>query len=256
MEERDGIDDNFDREPDYWSLENPIMMAGLIIFSSALAAIGFFHCVMPCARIVNGVWPEDWTMATSSRQVHTVGRAPKLRRDANSGSCLESLKRLLGIDEKVHPAALLNNRPVTALDTLKMASGTSAGRLGSAAVRSAKEDTPGSDRIALMSFFVDTSKTDRDWVNASGGGRQGWLDDDLEVAKWQGVGVDMNKDSPNAGRVNKLFLPKNHIAGPMNALASLSNLRKVSLWDNSLTGTLHAFAKMPLLKELDLSNNQ
>jgi hypothetical protein len=148
---------NFNREPDMWSLGNPIVMAFFVIVCSAGVAIAFFYCVMPCARYVNGVWPEDWTMASSSRQVHPESHhGPKLRRDVGDDDCLEAMKRMVGLDDKPHPATLLNNRPITALEALKMASGTANGRLGSAQVRHAKDETPGGDRLALMSFFADT----------------------------------------------------------------------------------------------------
>jgi hypothetical protein len=232
-------------------MQNPLFMAGVVILCSAAVAVAFFYCVLPCARFVNGALPEDWALA--SRKVHPTGAKPKLRREVANGSCREALKRVLGYDDPPHPASRLNHRPVTALEELQRASGTSEGRLGSAAVRSdAKGDTASGDRLALMSFFAATGTTEKDWVNASGGGRQGWLDDDLAVGQWQGVAVDQ----ASHGRVVKLFLPKNHVAGPLSALQPLSHLRKLALWENCLTGTLQAMAGMPLLKELDLSKNQ
>lgn len=258
LEDGDADADNFDREPRFWSVQNPLITAGIAVLCCATITVAFFYCVMPCARYLNGAWPEDWAMASSSRQVHPTG--PKLRREGTDGPCsCEWLQRALGYPDRPppHPASQLNRRPVTALEELQQASGTSAGRLGSAAVRpDAAEGTPGGDRLALMAFFADTATTDKDWASESGGGRQGWLDDALEVANWQGVAVDADPSSHRVGRVVKLFLPKNHIGGPLVALKSLSNLRKLSLWKNRLTGTLRALAGMPLLKELDLSNNQ
>ena len=115
--------------------------------------------------------------------------------------------------------------------------------------------TPSGDRQALGRFFDATHKTDQDWSSEAvqGSGRQGWLDDELEINAWQGVTCEpLEPKGPFAGRVSKLCLPRNRIFGPITPLSPLTNVRKLSLWQNGLEGTLDALSAMTLLRELDL----
>jgi hypothetical protein len=83
---------------------------------------------------------------------------------------------------------------------------------------------------------------------------QGWLDHDLDIRLWQGVEVDL--DGKSSGRVNKLYLPKNRIVGPIGALLPLTNLRKLALWQNQLEGGLSFARGMKNLEDLDLHGNR
>jgi Leucine-rich repeat (LRR) protein len=103
---------------------------------------------------------------------------------------------------------------------------------------------PASDRLALEALFKSCGGVA--WRN-----KGGWMTD-AALGEWEGVKVDAE------GRVNKLDLDTNNLAGPLpSEIQQLSALQKLQLGGNTLTGPLPAeLGQLGALMFLSLDENQ
>jgi hypothetical protein len=219
-----------------------LLIAAVVIAVILFLFIRFF--ILPLAHCVDNVWPSRWSCVTRPRKVHAIqGRG-------GSSSNAKTKKQ-----KKKH-----NHRPMTPLEELGAAvrTATPLGRATAAVEKlSKKKLTPAeSDKECLTNFFEATHgsnpKVSVDWERESGGGgRNGWLDDTVPIAMWQGI----SHDGKQNGRVTALSLPKNKIYGELTALRTLVGLEKLNLRNNFLYGPLSAIHPMVALKKLNLSNN-
>jgi Leucine-rich repeat (LRR) protein len=101
-----------------------------------------------------------------------------------------------------------------------------------------------SDRVALEALFKSCGGAD--WTK-----KGGWMTE-AALGEWYGVTVDAE------GRVVKLFLPSNNLAGALpREIQQLSALTLLNLYSNKLTGPIPAeLGRLPALADLDLSANQ
>jgi hypothetical protein len=101
-----------------------------------------------------------------------------------------------------------------------------------------------SDRQALEALFRSCGGAG--WVK-----KGGWMTD-ADLGEWEGVTVDAE------GRVSKLLLISNNLAGPLpSELGQLSALQGLWLSSNKLTGAIPTeLGQLKALTALVLSNNQ
>ena len=103
---------------------------------------------------------------------------------------------------------------------------------------------PASDRLALEAVFKSCGGAG--WHN-----KGGWMTD-AALGEWEGVTVDAE------GRVIKLYLYENNLAGPLpSEIQQLSALQDLDLGDNKLTGPILAeLGQLVELTALSLDANQ
>jgi len=230
----------------------------MAIFFSIFLATGFIYGVYQAFTRIS----KEWN-ARDERIRRSTYRNPRdeelLQVDVRKNCCSKKfygLLRWLGISRMVDLVDDHNHRALSQLDKIRLAAGV--GDTVWSGPKMVWANSVAGDRDALEKFFVSTHSLDPEsWSNesGSGSGRLGWLDKDLDIRLWQGVAVDPD-GSKTAGRVSKVYLPRNRIVGPIGALMPLTNMRKLSLWSNRLTGDLSFLIGMALLKELDLHDNQ
>lgn len=219
-----------------------------LIITCVLIALAFFifirFILFPCAHLIDRLWPSGWTMVTRGRKVH--------HHNGNKDKKKNKRKR-----KHDHRSATTTPN----LEDLREAVRTSTpfGRATAAAnqrLRSGRVSPAEGDREVLELFFDATHGSNpavaNDWSSEGGGGREGWLSDEIPLALWQGV----THDGTEQGRVTALSLPKNEIHGDLGSLRGLSGLVKLNLRGNGLRGSLAPLHPLSKLMKVNLAGNK